>query len=225
MSWVATSALAGLDARDCARLDGLVPLALPADTVIFRPGDAAQGYAVVLSGGVDVWLTGASGRELLLYSVVPGQSCVQTTLGLLAEAVYTAEARSTAETRLVVIPRALFLGLLDQSAPFRTLVFGAFADRMSTMLRLVESVAFTRAECRLAARVLALSAAGPVIATQGELAAQVGTAREVVSRRLDAWARKGWVRTQRGQIDVIDRAALDDLARADGGNLAGSGAA
>ncbi len=215
MSWVATSALAGLGAGDRARLDTLVPMTLPPDTVIFRPGDAAQGYAVVLAGGVDVWLTGASGRELLLYSVVPGQSCVQTTLGLLSEAAYTAEARSTVESRLVVIPRGMFLDLLDGSAPFRALVFGAFADRMGTMLRLVENVAFTRAECRLAARVLALSGDGPVMATQGELAAQVGTAREVVSRRLDAWARKGWVRTQRGQIDVIDRAALDELARAD----------
>jgi CRP/FNR family transcriptional regulator len=204
-----------LDAGDRARLDRLVPMVLPPDSVIFRPGDAAQGYAVVLAGGVDVWLTGASGRELLLYSVVPGQSCVQTTLGLLSEAAYTAEARSTQATQLVVIPRALFLDLLDGSAPFRALVFGAFADRMGTMLRLVESVAFTRAECRLAARVLALSGDGPVMATQGELAAQVGTAREVVSRRLDAWARKGWVRTQRGQIDVIDRAALEDLAQAD----------
>ncbi len=216
MSWLdAAPALAGLDPRDRSRLEALHPVDLPPGAVIFRPGDAAQGYAVVLSGQVDVSLTGASGREMLLYSVAPGQACVQTTFGLLSDAAYSAEAETVRDTRLVVIPRALFLDLLDKSAPFRSLVFGAFADRMADMLKLVETVAFTRAECRLAARLLALSQDGPVQATHSELAAQAGTAREVVSRRLDAWARKGWVRTARGQVAVIDRAALSDLAHAE----------
>lgn len=216
MSWLAEApALAGLEPRDRDRLAQLRPMDLPAGAVIFRPGDAAQGYAVVLSGRVDVSLTGASGREMLLYSVEPGQSCVQTTFGLLSEAAYSAEAETARATRLVLIPRTVFLDLLDRSAPFRGLVFGAFADRMASMLKLVETVAFTRAECRLAARLLHLSADGPVMATHQELAAQAGTAREVVSRRFEAWARKGWVRTARGQVEVIDRAALSDLAQAD----------
>lgn len=216
MSWLSEApALDGLDPRDLARLARLQPMDLPAGAVIFRPGDAAQGYAVVLSGQVDVSLTGASGREMLLYSVAPGQSCVQTTFGLLSEAAYSAEAETARPTRLVVIPRTLFLELLDSSAPFRALVFGAFADRMAGMLKLVETVAFTRAECRLAARLLVLSEDGPVLATHQELAAQAGTAREVVSRRLEAWARKGWVRTARGQVEVIDRTALSDLSQSD----------
>lgn len=216
MIWLSeTPALDELDPADRARLAALRPMDLPAGAVVFRPGDPAQGYAVVLSGRVDVSLTGASGREMLLYSVEPGQSCVQTTFGLLSDAAYSAEAETARPTRLVVIPRVLFLDLLDRSAPFRTVVFGAFADRMAGMLKLVESVAFTRAECRLAARLLVLSDDGPVQTTHQELAAQAGTAREVVSRRLEAWARKGWVRTARGQVEVIDRAALSDLARSD----------
>lgn len=216
MSWLGEAPLlGGLAEEERHRLEGLTPLSLPAGTVIFRPGDPAQGYAVVLSGRIDVSMTGASGREMLLYSVEPGQSCVQTTLGLLSDTDYSAEAETTAPTRLVIIPRALFLDLLDRSATFRGLVFGAFADRMGLMLKLVEQVAFTRAECRLAARILALSEKGPVHATQSELAAQVGTAREVVSRRLEAWARKGWVRTARGSVDVIDREALEALAHSE----------
>ena len=62
MSWLdAAPALDGLDPRDRMRLAALHPVDLPAGAVIFRPGDAAQGYAVVLSGQVDVSLTGASG--------------------------------------------------------------------------------------------------------------------------------------------------------------------
>ena len=214
MSWSPdTTALAALDAADRARLAALPAHDMPAGTVLFRPGDPVQGYAFVLSGRVDVSLTGASGREMLLYSVEPGQSCVQTTMGLLSDADYSAEAQTTCPTQLVLIPRALFLDLMNRSAPFRALVFGAFAQRMGTMMDLLEKVAFTRVECRLAERLLALAGDGnSVQATQSDLAVQVGTAREVVSRRLEAWAKRGLVRTGRGTVEICDKAALDRIA-------------
>jgi CRP/FNR family transcriptional regulator len=207
------TALAALDKADKARLATLPAHALPEGTVLFRPGDAVQGYAFVLNGRVDVSLTGASGREMLLYSVEPGQSCVQTTMGLLSDADYSAEAQTTCPTELVLIPRGLFLDLMDRSAPFRALVFGAFAQRMQTMMILLEKVAFTRVECRLAERLIALAGADDTIqVTQADLATQVGTAREVVSRRLDAWARRGIVRTGRGTVTICDKAALARIA-------------
>ncbi len=214
MTWSPeTTALAALDDAEKARLGALPAHRLPAETVLFRPGDPVQGYAFVLRGRIDVSLTGASGREMLLYSVEPGQSCVQTTMGLLSDVDYSAEAQTTCPTDLVVIPRALFLELMDRSAPFRALVFGAFAQRMQTMMTLLEKVAFTRVECRLAERLLVLAGDGDSVqATQSDLATQVGTAREVVTRRLDAWARRGLVQTGRGSVTLCDKPALSAIA-------------
>jgi len=214
MGWVETAPdLATLDAITARKLNALVPMEVPADTVLFSPGDAVKGYVIVLQGRVSVSLTGASGREMLLYAVTPGQSCIQSTLGLMGGEDYTAEAITDVGSRVVLLPKPLFLQLLDDSPSFRALVFAAFAGRMQTMMQLLEKVAFQRVECRLAAYMLErASPSGHLTATQQELATAVGSAREVISRRLDAWSRRGWVKTMRGKVEIIDPDALKSIA-------------
>ena len=214
MGWVNEAPdLAGLDAETTTRLNTLTPMDVPKGAVLFSPGDSVKGYVVVLSGKVNVSLTGATGREILLYEVAPGQSCIQSTLGLLGGDDYTAEAIAESDSRLVLLPRALFMDLLDASQTFRALVFTAFAGRMQTMMQLLEKVAFQRVECRLAAHLLAHSDTdGTLTVTQQDLATAVGSAREVISRRLDAWSRRGWVKTGRGTLQIIDTDALQTLA-------------
>lgn len=186
---------------------------VPAGTVLFSPGDAVKGYVIVLQGRVSVSLTGASGREMLLYVVTPGQSCIQSTLGLMGGEDYTAEAITDQDSRVVLLPKPLFMQLLDDSPSFRALVFTAFAGRMQTMMHLLERVAFQRVECRLAAYMLERADAdGLISTTQQALATAVGSAREVISRRLDAWSRRGWVKTSRGAVQITDVDALQTIA-------------
>ena len=211
MDWTADLAISD-NAR--SRLQAMPARDVPRGTVLFRAGDAAQGFVVVLSGRIDVFLTGPSGREILLYAVEPGQSCVQTTLGLMAEELYSGEAHVAGDARVVLIPRSLFSDLMDREPGFRAFVMQAFARRMADVTRLLEQVAFGRVEARLAAALLDLAEDGTVQATQGELAARIGSAREVVSRRLDAFHRQGWVDTDRGQVRLIDADALRALVAA-----------
>lgn len=213
MSWsLANTGLTDLDAETEKRLLALPEQNLPSETVLFRPGDAVRGFAIVLSGQIDVFLTGASGRELLLYSVAPGQSCVQSTLGLLGGDDYTGEAIVAKNCRVVLIPRELFLSLLDSSPPFRRFVFRAFADRMQSTMHVLERVAFQKVESRLAEILLDRCKDGIVHATHQDLAVSIGSAREVISRRLDAMARRGIVRLDRGAVHILDSTALTRLA-------------
>ncbi|MDQ7072238.1 MAG: Crp/Fnr family transcriptional regulator [Rhodobacterales bacterium] len=214
MNWVdQASDLSHLDAPTVARLNTLVPMDAPKGTVLFSPGQSVKGYVIVLKGRVNVSLTGASGREMLLYEVASGQSCIQSTLGLLGDEDYSAEAVVENDARLVLLPRAIFMELINQSTSFRALVFSAFAERMQTMMHILEKVAFQRVECRLAAYILEhADTDGTLITTQQELAAAVGSAREVVSRRLDAWSRKGFVKTARGTVQVLKSEPLKILA-------------
>lgn len=191
---------------------GLVPVSLPAGHVLFRPGDHAQGFAVILSGRIEVRLTAASGREILLYAIEPGESCVQTTLGLLGDEVYTGEALAITPAEMVLIPRALFLRLMDEDPPFRGWVLRALGRRMADVTRVLEQVAFGRVEVRLAQALLTLAEGDLAQSTQAELAARIGTAREVVSRRLDQFGRNGWTRAERGHVRLLDRPALERLA-------------
>lgn len=186
---------------------------VPADTVLFRPEEPVQGFVVVLSGRIEVFLTGPTGREILLYAVEPGQSCVQSTLGLLGGDAYSGEAVARSDCRVALIPRGLFLTLMGSSAAFREFVFAAFAHRMQMMIQLLEKVAFLRVESRLAETLLERAQDGAVAATHAELAAVIGTAREVVSRRLDALSRRGIVALDRGAVRLLDIEMLAQIAR------------
>ena len=204
--------LEALDAPARARLTALAPTTLPKGTALFHPGEAARGFAVVLSGRIEVFLIGPNGRDILLYAVEPGGTCVQTTLGLLGGEDYTGEALTATDCDLVLIPRETFLGLMDASAAFRAFVFAAFAARMQGMMHLLERVAFQRVESRLARALLDRATGGSVRATHQELATAIGSAREVVSRRLDGFARRGLVATERGTVTIRDAVGLARLA-------------
>lgn len=211
MTW--TNQVGGLSQEAARRLQALPEQSVPKGAVLFRAGDAAQGFVVVLQGRIEVHLTGPSGREILLYSVEPGQSCVQTTLGLMAGEPYSGEAFAATETKVVMIPRPVFLQLIESEAAFRGFVLTALGRRMQDVTRLLEQVAFATIESRLAAALLDMAEADQVQATQAELAARIGSAREVVTRRLDAFQRAGWVETDRGTVRIIDRLALEQAAR------------
>lgn len=186
---------------------------VPAGTVLFRPGDEPRGFIVLLTGRIHVYLTGRNGRELLLYRVEPGESCLQTTLGLLGESVYQGE--GVAETALAgyVIPPGLFLRLMSSSEGFRGFVFRAFANRLSDALFVLEQVAFVRVEERLARALLeAAGENGLARVTHQQLAVAIGSAREVVSRRLEALASSGLIALERGEIRIMDGEGLRRLS-------------
>ena len=206
MDWMAE--LGAIQPETRAELAQLQKRSLPRGLDLFAPGDRAQGFPVVLSGRVEVYLTGPTGREILLYAVEAGQSCIQTTLGLLGDEPYSGTAATVSEAEVVTIPKPLFLRLMDRDAAFRGFVLRSFGQRMADLTRLLESVAFGRVEARLAGVLLDLAEGGVVRATQSDIAARIGSAREVVSRKLDAFAKAGWVTTDRGEVVLRDEAAL-----------------
>lgn len=216
MGWVARApGLPVLEPDAVALLDRLTPMRVPAGQVLFHPGETVKGFVIVLEGRVEVFLTGASGREMLLYAVEPGQSCVQSTLGLMGGEDYSGEAVARSDSKLVLVPRDTFLHLMDLSVAFRKFVFAAFAQRLQSMMHLLDRVAFQRIETRLAQCLLERAEDGTLKATHAEIAVMIGTAREVVSRRLDALARRGIVALDRGVVRILDAETLSELASLD----------
>jgi len=212
------SFLADIDDEARRALEALKPMHVPARATLFRPGDAAQSFVILLSGRIGVYLTGRNGRELLLYSVTPGETCVQTTLGVLGGAPYTGEAVAESDLVAVMVPPAVLERLMASSPAFRAFVFKAFADRLGDLMFVLEQVAFVKVEQRLAlALIERMDAAGQVEVTHQELSVIIGTAREVVSGRLEALVSKGVLTSERGQIHILDRGELTRMAKAAGG--------
>jgi CRP/FNR family transcriptional regulator len=209
-------ALAGLDRAARRRLAAARRATVPAGEVVFREGDACSHYLMVLAGSVRVQMVSEQGREIVLYRVGGGQTCVLTTACLMGGQAYNAQGVVESEVTALMLPAAAFRDLVAESAGFRDFVFSAYGTRLSDLLLLVEEVAFRRVDARLAALLLARSEAGGMAVTHQGLAVELGTAREVISRQLKEFERRGWVRLGRGRVAVVRPEALAALAREGG---------
>jgi CRP/FNR family transcriptional regulator len=182
---------------------------LRAGDIAYRQGQRCQAYVMCLEGQTRVFKTSESGREILLYQVGPGETCVLTTSCLMAGSPFPAE--STAETDVLhaALPAGLFHRLLGASPRFRKFVLDNYGDLLSSLIMLIDEVAFASLDLRLARRLLAeANEKGVVAKTHQQLALDLGSVREVISRYLAEWERMGWVRASRGMIEVRNRAAL-----------------
>ncbi len=182
---------------------------VPAGATLFRPGEACSQYLIVLDGAVRVSMTGESGREILLYRVGPGQTCVLTTLALISGAPYEAEGRTETEVKALSLPAITFDALLVDSAAFRRFVFSAFATRITDLMHLLHQIAFARLDVRLAAFLLHhADIDGTLCMTHQEIAAELGASREAVSRLLKGFEQQGLLTLSRGEVRLQDLAGL-----------------
>lgn len=189
--------------------------ALPAGTRIFGPGKAPDSLLLLLEGTVRVQQVSESGREIVLYRVHAGESCVLTTACLLAYEDYSAEGLAETDMSAVAIPRSVFDDLIARSGTFRRFVFTAYSKRITDLFLVIEEVAFRRVDLRLAQKLLALcGSSGSVHLTHHQLATELGSAREVISRQLQEFQRRGWVHAARGEVALTDIDALSAFASA-----------
>ena len=137
-------------------------LRVPAGTVIFGPGKSPDNLLLLLEGTVRVHQTSESGREIVLYRVEAGQSCVLTTACLLAHEDYTAQGEAETTVEAVAIPRAVFDDLMARSQDFRSFVFMAYSRRITDLFRVIDDVAFGRIDMRLAGRLVAMKVKSPL---------------------------------------------------------------
>lgn len=133
---------------------------------------------------------------------------------MLAFEKYSVDGIAEAEVTAVVIPRATFDDLVARSRVFREFVFTAFSRRITDLFTLVDDLVFQKTDVRLAFRLFELAdEAGTVHATHAFLASELGTAREVISRTLAEFQRRGWIEQSRGRVDLVGREGLTRLVR------------
>jgi CRP/FNR family transcriptional regulator len=184
-------------------------LRVPAGGVLFDAGQPCRGFPLVLEGSVRVVMGSASGREILLYRVEPGQACILSGGCLLGHSDYSARGVAEEDVTLLSLPPDLFQALLIEHEPFRRFVFGMYGERLAEVMQLVEEVAFRKLDQRLAQL---LVQRGPVLeTTQQALADELGSVREIVSRLLRAFEMRRWIRLERERITLLDPRALAEL--------------
>ena len=193
-----------------SQLEGLLATAtvmrLPAGTVVFDENQPCQGFPLLLCGSIRVIKAAANGRELQLYRVNPGESCILTSSCLLGHSNYHARGVAEQNIEIVALPPATFRTLLSRHEPFRDYIFSLFSERLTDLMQLVSAVAFQKLDQRLAA--LLIAKPSPIHITHQALADELGSVREIVSRLLKNFAEQGWVKLGREQIEIINASAL-----------------
>jgi CRP/FNR family transcriptional regulator len=183
----------------------------PAGAILFEAASPCTGFPMLLEGSVRVVKSAPNGREVQLYRITPGESCLLSSSCLLGGSAYSATGVAQTAVTLLALPPAVFHRLLAEYKPFRDYVFGLFSERLADLMTLVEAVAFHKLDQRLAA--LLLGKGELVRATHQSLADELGSVREMVSRLLSNFQDRGWVALGREQIRITDAAALRRLAQ------------
>jgi CRP/FNR family transcriptional regulator, anaerobic regulatory protein len=185
----------------------------PIGTVGYREGGACGAYVMRLAGQSRVYKVSASGREILLYRVAAGETCVITTTCLLGNSNYPASTIVEEAITDVIIPSNAFNQLMIDSKVFRTFVMTNYGALISDLIVLLDEVAFHSLDARLA-KLLMDAGDKEINRTHQQMADELGTAREVVSRQLKRFEQKGWVALGRGHVEVKDKIALNKAAQA-----------
>lgn len=177
---------------------------------MFGQGDRAENYLLVTSGCVKVFARTDEGREVVLYRVNPGEMCTLTTACLLGRTPYPAEAVAEADTTAKAIPSTDFDRLVADSEVFRQFVFSSFSSRLNEIMHRFEELVLSSVDKRLMRALLARADENGVIrGTHEDLALEVGTAREVISRHLKLLENRGAINLSRGRIDILNTHLLD----------------
>ncbi len=172
---------------------------------LFGVGDLCSSFLLLLEGSVRVYLSSVEGREISLYRIEPGQTCLLTTSCLMGQTHYPAIGRAESDIKGIALSNRAFNELIVKSPEFRELVFNDFGSRLAIMLRLMQEVSFQKLDLRLGQFLLGNDLSK---ITHQEIALELGTVREIISRLLKQFQLEGLVKLHRNRIEILDRIAL-----------------
>jgi CRP/FNR family transcriptional regulator len=183
---------------------------LPAGSDVFAEGDQVDNIALLLAGVVRVYKIGETGREITLYRFGLGESCVLTASAILNQKTFPAIATVEQDGEAVMIPAETFRSWVYRDDLWRGFVFDMLSQRLASVMEILDQVAFHRMDARVASLLLIRSRVqNPIRITHQEIAAELGSSREVISRLLEDFASRRLVRVGRGEVEVVDAAGLE----------------
>lgn len=188
---------------------------LPAGASICEEGQNCSHLALVLEGTGRVYKLSPSGREVTLYRINPGESCVLTASCIMNQDRFPAMAQAETDVRGIVISPGNVRNWFCRDDEWQRFIFGLLSHRLGDIISVVEEVAFKRIDVRLAELFVRSLNKGQatVNKTHAELAADVGSSREVISRILRDFNQRKLINSGRGSIQILDAQALAKLSR------------
>lgn len=184
---------------------------LPKDKIISVEGDSCSFFSFLLKGVIRVYKIGSSGREITLYRINQGGSCILTASCILSSKKFPAMAVTEEDTEVISFPADLFKDWVSRYSVWQQYVFNLVSERLSDVISVVEEIAFKKVDLRIVEKLIHFLSENinPIELTHQELASDIGTSREVVSRILKDFEEKKIISISRGQIKILDKEKLE----------------
>ena len=176
--------------------------------------DACLGMIYVVKGSVRVFITSKEGREVTLFHIFEGDSCILSASCVIGEISLDVQLMAEDDTEILAVPAGTFSSLMDSNIHVKCFAYELSTKRFSTVVWVMQQILFDRFDERLARLLVGIyerTGDEKIKMTQEDMAKEVNSAREVVARMLRQFADDGWVEINRGQITLTDIDALEDL--------------
>lgn len=182
---------------------------IPSGRDVMTEGDRIDAVPLLLSGTIRVYRIGESGREITVYRFGEGEGCVLTADSILGNKLFPACAQVEDEVEVAFVPAAAFNDWLARSPAWREFVFQAMSRRLLSLLDTLDEVAFGRMDARVASLLLRLAGEATTIRiTHQEIADELGSSREVISRILEDFQSRGLISLSRGSLEIVEPRSL-----------------
>lgn len=174
---------------------------------LFASGDIAEYFVIVTSGQVRVQLSSRSGRDIILFRLSAGQCCALTTSCLLSNSPYYAEAIAEADVEILLISSSVFNQMLMASPILMQRLLGDLASRIAGLTSIIDRQVNRDLDFELDQFLSEkIDSKRAIQISHREIAQELGTAREVISRKLKELEKNGIVKLERGKIIMLDNA-------------------
>jgi CRP/FNR family transcriptional regulator len=185
---------------------------IPAGRIVFQEGEECEFIAFILKGVIRVSKIGKNGKELYLYRVGSGESCILMISSILATIGYPATATVEEDVEVLILPVTLFKQWMQDNLELQKFVYKLLSERLVSVMTLIEEIVFHKMDARVAEFLLEKGEGIKLLSiTHDRIAMELGTAREVVSRIMKDFQRKGWIEMSRGKVKILDRESLRNL--------------
>jgi len=185
------------------RIEESKVLEIEPGTVILKEREFIKVIPLVLEGSIKLRKQDPTGREIIFYHIEPGESCILSITSCLNEKESKAEAIIEKKTRLIAISAREVREWMDTYPSWRKFVVKLYYDRMTEVMTLLDMVIFKSVDTRLVQYLNEKAVNQELKITHQQLAGELGTAREVISRLLKQMEREGIISLDRGMIRII----------------------
>ncbi len=183
--------------------DSVQRLTVPADVMVCQSGDVCENLVIVLEGQVKVYRPAANGKSLTLYTVNENESCILTASCILNQTPFPAFAVTTSEVKALSIPPKKVIDWLEHIPMWQKYMFSLLSQRMVNLIELVDTIAFESLDVRLKAWLQSRSNEKIIHTTHQQIAEELASSREVISRLLKSFEREGLIELGRGTIKLL----------------------